>query len=162
MAEDKEQQQRRLIEQEARRGRTFTVADRVGKEGSGLLRGGSPVSRLGQVQAELSRFVSDNVRDNSGALRSVLIRGIMRNETLISQHFDAPFDALVLLLDSLLENDSRYYAFVQEVDMEFGRLMQERPYFQEPGEPAHDSDEYTHESVRLDLLALRGAVMSRE
>jgi len=158
---DKKLEQKRLIERDARKGRTYSIADRIGREGSGFLKGASPVSRLRQVQTELSRFVSDHVRDHSGALRTVLIRHIMTNETLVSQHFQAPLEALVLILDGLMENEARYHHFVQEVDIEWGRLMQETPYFQEPGEPAHDDDEYTHESVCEDLRLLRDLVTTR-
>ena len=155
MSTDDDRELDQQIEREARHSRTFGVADRIGREGSGIFRGVSPVPRLQQVQIELSQFVSRHVTDHSGALRSVLIRHIMTSETLVAQHFDAPLDALTLLLDRILESEVRYHDFVQEVDIEWGRLMQETPYFQEPGEPAHEDDEYTHESVLADLKSLR-------
>ena len=144
-----------LIEREARRGRSFSIADRVGKEGAGFIKGESPVPRLQQVQAELSLFVADHLNDNSGALRSVLTRHIMTSDTTIAEHFGSPHEALGIIIDSILSSDARYHDFVQEVDIEWGRLMLEPPYFQEPGEEPHEDDEYTHESVRKDLLALR-------
>ena len=160
MTTDEKLEQDRQIERDARRGRTFSIADRIGREGSGFLRGGSPVPRLQQVRSELSRFVSDHVRDNSGALRAVLIRHIMTNDAQIGACFDNPLAGLVEILDGIIGNDARYYDFVQEVDIEWGQMMLERPFFQEPGEPAHEDDEYTHESVRQDLAALRAMAAS--
>ena len=156
MASDKEQDQ--LIEREARHSRTFSVGDRIGKEGCGMFNGISPIPKLQQVQSELSRFVSDHLRDNSGALRAALIRQINTDDTLLARNFDTPFEALLQIIDRLLENEGRYHDFVQHVDMEWGRMMLEKPYFQEPGEAPHEDDEYTHESVREDLLALRAQI----
>jgi len=153
MGDDKDDYKQR-VEREARMGRKFSLADAVGREGGGFFRGTSPFPRLQQVQSELSHFVSDHVRDASGALRAVLIRHIMTNEP---SHFPAlqdPLAALEKILDRLLD-EGMYYDFVKEVDMEWGQLMLERPYFQEPGEPAHEHDEYTHESVRVELMMLR-------
>jgi hypothetical protein len=155
---DDEDEYKRTVEREARMGRTYSLADAVGREGGGFLRGASPVPRLQQVQAELSRFVSDYVRDASGALRAVLIRHIMTHDTIVAEHFDDPLAALEVILDRVLDNDARYYELVREVDAEWGRLMLERPYFQEPGEPAEEDDEYTHDSVRAELLSLRDLV----
>ncbi len=155
---DDEEDYKRAVEREARMGRTFSLADAVGREGGGFFRGASPVPRLQQVQAELSRFVSDYVRDSSGALRAVLIRHVTTQETIVAKHFDEPLAALEIILDRFLSDDARYYELVREVDAEWGRMMLERPYFQEPGEPADEDDEYTHESVRVELLSLREIV----
>ena len=155
---DDEDEYKRTVEREARMGRTFSLADAVGREGGGFFRGASPVPRLQQVQAELSRFVSDYVRDASGALRAVLVRQIMTHDTIVAEHFDEPLAALEVILNRVLDNDARYYELVREVDAEWGRLMLERPCFQEPGEPADEDDEYTHDSVRVELLSLRDLV----
>jgi hypothetical protein len=155
---DDEDEYKRTVEREARMGRRFSLADAVGREGGGFFRGASPVPRLQQVQVELSRFVSDYVRDASGALRAVLIRHIMTHDTIVAEHFGEPLAALEVILDRFLDNDARYYELVREVDAEWGRLMLERPYFQEPGEPAEEEDEYTHDSVRAELLSLRDLV----
>lgn len=158
---DNEDEYKRRVEREARMGRTFSVADAVGREGGGFFRGASPVPRLQQVQAELSRFVSDYIRDASGALRAVLIRHVTTHDTIVAKHFDDPLAALEAILDGFLDNDARYYEFVREVDAEWGRLMLERPYFQEPGEPADDDDEYTHDSVRAELRSFRDLVRAQ-
>ena len=162
MAQDADREQYRLIEQEARRGRTFSLSDAVGRKSSGFLSGGSPVPRLQQVQAELTRIIADNLEDNSGALRAVLTRHINTNDVVVGDYFDTPIDALVMIIDNLLASEVRYHDFVHEVDSEWGRLMYERPYFQSPGEEPHEDDEYTHDSVRKDLLALRSIVANMQ
>ena len=146
------------IEREARQSRTFSIGDRISREGSGMFRGASPVPRLKQVRTELSQFVAAHTPDHSGALRAVLIRHINTSDALLGEHFDAPLVGLGVLLDGLTKSEARYHDFVQEVDIEWGRMMAARPYFQEPGEPPHEDDEYTHESVKKDLGTLRSLV----
>jgi hypothetical protein len=43
---------------------------------------------------------------------------------------------------------------VRDADIEWGRLMRERPYFEREGAPRHPDDPYTVESVRTVLSAL--------
>ena len=44
---------------------------------------------------------------------------------------------------------------MRQVDIKWGQMYGERPHFQQPGQPPHPDDEYTHESVRQDLLDLQ-------
>jgi hypothetical protein len=43
---------------------------------------------------------------------------------------------------------------VRDADIEWGRLMGERPYFEKEGAPRHPDDPYTVESVRNALSGL--------
>ncbi len=72
----------------------------------------------------------------------------------MSQHLDAPLNALKASIAGLLSNKSSLHEFVRKVDVEYGVLMHERPHFQQPGQDAHPDDEYTHEGVVLKLQQL--------
>jgi hypothetical protein len=45
--------------------------------------------------------------------------------------------------------------------VQWGQIMLERPYFQQPGQAPHPHDEYTHESVRRELERLLQVSRSR-
>lgn len=59
-----------------------------------------------------------------------------------------------IVLSFFLEKDSVLHEFVRQVDVPWGPLFKERPHFQQPGQGPHTNDEYTHESVRNDLMNL--------
>jgi hypothetical protein len=154
MSDDESKERARIIEREARQGRELTMADAVGREGAGWFKGESPVPMLAQATAGLCTFIDRHVRDTGGALRAVLKRRVKTGETIVGEHFDDPLVALELIVAQVLGKEAWFYAFVLEVDAEWGRIMLERPHFQRPGEEPDPEDEHTHESVRAALEAL--------
>lgn len=161
MNDDDSEDRKRQIEREARIGRTFSMADVVGREGAGFFHGESPVPMLHRAQAELCQFVREHVRDSSGALHIVLERHVRTSETILGQHLDEPFSALEVIVRTLLDNETWYYELVRQVDAEWGKLMVERPHFQQPGQEPHEDDEYTHDSVRRELESLLDQLHAR-
>lgn len=153
-----EKQSNQELEEEIRcdiyQGREFTLADIIAREGASFMKGESPIPRLVQVQTEINTFISQNLRDVSGALQAVLRRWVLEDIARISQHLDAPLQALLGLLESILNNPPILYELVRQVDMLWGEMNGERPYFQQPGQPPHPDDEYTHESVEQQLTEL--------
>lgn len=142
------------IEQDIRRGRKFSLADAIGREGSDFLKGESPVPKLLQVKNELRGFVNTHLQDASGALQATLIDLIQSDDVVCSRYFDTPLLALIDLLHPLLTHDAYLREFVRRVDMRWGQLYGERPYFERPGQPPHPDDEYTIASVRSQLQGL--------
>lgn len=155
MADDDSEERDRMIEEEARRGRKFTLADVIGREGASFFDGESPVPMLARATAGLCMFVEKEVEDSSGALHAVLQRWIRTSDTIVADHFDDPLDALEIILDQMLSSDARLQEVVRRVDAEWGRIMLERPHFQKPGQPPHPDDEHTHANVRAELEGLR-------
>ncbi len=147
-----------LEEEEIRRdmltGREFTLADVIGQEGGSFMKGESPVPKLVQVKTEINNLISQNLQDVSGVLQAVLYRWVDEDIARISKHLDSPLQALLGLLKSILENPPILYELVRQVDMLWGEINNERPYFQRPGEQPHPDDEYTHESVYQQLVEL--------
>ena len=154
MSDDESEERDRMIERDARRGRKFTLADVIGREGASFFHGESPVPMLARATAGLCMFIDRHVSDSSGALRAVLTRRVRTSDTIVAEHFDDPLDALEIIVDQTLSNDAWFYEFVRQVDAEWGRIMLERPHFQQPGEEPHPDDEHTHEEVRAELEAL--------
>ncbi|MEB3309547.1 MAG: hypothetical protein VKJ02_04890 [Snowella sp.] len=132
-------------------GREFTLADVIGQAGGDFLKGESPVPRLVQIKTELKLFIGEHLQDSSGALQAVLKQLVDQADEPISHHLDQPLLALQELITPILEKPTELYELVHQVDFKWGQMYEERPYFQQPGSPAHPDDEYTHESVKAQL-----------
>lgn len=142
------------LRRDALRGREFSLADFIGQEGGGFLKGESPVPLIVQLKTEIKLFVSNNLRDSSGALQAVLQNIIDGADEEISTHKNQPLLALKVLINKIISNNNIYYDFVKQVDVKSGQISGDRPYFQKPGQLAHPDDEYSHESVKEKLLEL--------
>lgn len=141
------------LEREIRAGREWTIADMIAQEGGSFLKGESPIPRPLQAEAEIRLFLDRHLSDTSGVLKSTLQTWV-KTESPLSQHLDTPLQALSELLSAIVNQPSLLYEFVRQVDMRWGQLYDERPYFQQPGQPPHPHDEYTHESVHSTLSEL--------
>lgn len=144
------------IQHEIRAQQKFSTAGAIGRAGSGLLKGESPVSRQDQAISALTRWIDLQTPDPSGALKSILRRKVRDNELLVASHLQYPLNVLQELIDSILANDYTLEEFVRQVDVRWGELYQERPLFQRTDQAPNPADEYTYESVRQDLALLRG------
>ena len=153
-SDDNKQERERELKQDILRGREFTLADLIAKEGGGFLKGESPVPKFQQVKAEIKVFVTKNLQDSSGALQAVLHNWVEENDRGATKYVDDPLQALDEMINGILSQPNIFYEFVRQVDLKWGQMCQERPYFQQPGQPAHPEDEYTHESVKIQLLQL--------
>ncbi|MBF0193020.1 MAG: hypothetical protein HQL71_00620 [Magnetococcales bacterium] len=143
------------IEEELQKKQKFSIAGAIGRAGGGgMLKGASPIPRLAQARNQLIEIVKQQCPDTSGALKSILGRRIKNSTPLIEKHLDNPKEALVTILQTILNSDTMLYEFVRQVDMRWGEMYQERPHFQQPGQPPHQDDEYTHTSVKEDLATL--------
>ncbi len=138
--------------------REFSIAELISREGSSLMKGESPIPRLDQAKTEITNFIDHHLSDRSGALLIVLQRWVEADDATVSQQIDAPLRALVMILEGLIANPELLYEFVKQVDIEWGRIYQERPHFQRPGQAPDPDDEYTHESVRQQLSDLLDTV----
>ena len=151
--DDKDNDRDLAIQREILSDRKFSLAEAIGREGGSFLKGDSPVPKWAQAIAELQMFINQNLSDSSGALQAVLYVWI-KTDSRVVEHLNSPLTALNQMLCSLLENQNLLYEFVRQVDHKWGQIYDERPYFQQPGQPPHPEDEYTHESVRLQLIEL--------
>ena len=143
-----------VMQREMRVQQKFSMAGAIGRAGSGLMKGESPVSQQEQSIAMLTQWIDQHTPDPSGALKSILRRRVRSNELLVARHLKQPCNALQEIFDTLLASDYALQEFVRQVDVRWGELYQERPLFQSEGQTPNPADEYTYESVRQDLTLL--------
>jgi hypothetical protein len=139
------------LEREIRRGRKFTPREAMARMiGPGAMKGGSPVSQVQQAETEIGTWLGCNLTDSTGALQALLHRRL-RESALLLDNLDQPLLALASYCQQVLASDHHLDELVREADVEWGRRMDERPYFNKEGSPPHPDDPYTRDSVRAAL-----------
>lgn len=139
------------IEREIRAGRRFTLEEAIARlAGPGALKGESPVARMQQAELEIGSWLRTHLADSGGALEVVLHRRVKGSELLLA-NFDQPLVVLASYCQQLLQSEYQLQELVREADVEWARLMGERPYFETPGTACHPDDPYTIDKVRSDL-----------
>lgn len=142
------------LEQEIRLGRKFSADEALARlAGPGALKGASPVSPVQQAETEIANWLRCNVSDAGGVLNVVLCRQL-KGSSLLFDNLDRPLVALQHLCRKVVGSEERLQELVREADVEWGRTMDERPYFQRGGALPDPLDPYTHETVRKSLEAM--------
>ncbi len=142
------------LEREIRKGHKFTLQEAIGRlAGPGAMKGESPVARLQQAEIEIASWLRSHLIDAAGALEVVLHRDV-KESALLLNNFDQPLVVLAAYCKQVLDSEHLLKEFVRNVDIEWGRIMGERPYFEQEGSPRHSDDPYTIESVRNTLSEL--------
>jgi hypothetical protein len=154
MPSDEQKKKDQDIQREIRSGREFTLADFISQQGGNFLKGESPVPKLVQATTEINLFIANYLKDTEGALQSVLQTMVENEQSTVSRYLNTPLEALKVIINQLLTNDSLLFELVRQVDAKWGQMYDERPYFQQPGQDPHPNDEYTHESVKKQLEVL--------
>ena len=150
------------LEREIREGRKFTLEEAIGRmAGPGAMKGESPVARMRQAEIEIGAWLRTHLADSGGALEVVLHRQVRGSELLLKD-FDHPLVVLAGYCQQLLDCDYQLKELVRDCDVEWGRVMGERPYFEKEGSPRHPDDPYTVESVRFALSGLLEQLASGE
>lgn len=139
------------IQQELRLGRPYTLADAIGQEAGDFMKGASPIPRLVQARHGAQQALKAVLVDRPGALQRVLEQRLNDDDARLSKHLDRPVEAVKDLLEMLLRSPETFYELVRQADVTWGQIYGSRPHFQQPGQPPHPDDEYTHESVRATL-----------
>lgn len=157
MSEDQKKQTSEAdaeLEREIRKGRKFNLAEAIGRmAGPGAMKGESPVPRLQQAEVQIASWLSGHLIDADGALKEVLHRDVKESELLLKD-FDHPLAVLASYCQKVLDSDYLLQELVRNADVEWGRTMGERPYFEKEGAPHDPNDPYTIESVRKSLSEL--------
>jgi len=152
---EKQNPNSKKIQREIRAQQKFSIAGAIGHAGNGLMKGESPVSQQEQTIILMTQSIDQHTSDPSGALKSLLRRRVRDNELMVAKHLGQPDEALRELINTILANNSALQEFVRQVDIRWGELYQERPIFHSSAtQAANPDDEYTHESVRHDLIQL--------
>jgi hypothetical protein len=142
------------LEREIRKERKFTLEEAIGRlAGPGAMKGESPVTRLQQAQVQIETWLNSHLPDAGGALRVVLHRHVKGSELLLN-NIDQPLVVLASICRRVLDSAYLLEELVRDADVEWGRVMDERPYFEKAGTPHDPADPYTVESVRMALSGL--------
>ena len=142
------------LEREIREGRKFTLEEAIGRlAGPGAMKGESPVTRFQQAEIEIGSWLRCHLADSGGTLEVVLHRRVKGSELLLN-NFEQPLVVLASYCQQVLRSDYLLAEVVRDADVEWGRLMGERPYFEKDGSPHNPEDPYTVESVRSVLSEL--------
>jgi len=140
------------IEREIRQGRKVTAKDVMARlAGPGAMKGASPVSPVQQAETEIGNWLAGNLVDSCGALRSVVHRQLKGSQQLL-ENLDRPLVALAAYCRQVVTSENLLKEIVREADVEWGRSMGERPFFEREGTPPDPEDPYTVLSVRQALV----------
>lgn len=143
------------VQREIRAQQKFSMTGAIGRAGSGLMKGASPVSQQEQAFTLLTQWIDQHIPDPAGAMKSILRRRVRGNDLLLARHLKQPSNALQEIIEAILASDYALQEFVRQIDVRWGELYQERPLFQSADQAPDPADEYTFESVRQDLVLLR-------
>ena len=149
-----------LLQQDILDSRPYSLAEAIGREGGTFLKGESTVPKLVQVITKINTFIDRNLNDPAAALQAILHQWV-KGDPRVSQYKETPLVALTEILQSIINHPNLLYELVRQVDIKWGQMYGERPYFQQPGEAPHPNDEYTHESVRQDLIDLQTKLLQQ-
>jgi hypothetical protein len=142
------------LEREILKERKFTLAEAIGRlAGPGAMKGESPVARMQQAETEIESWIRSHLADTGGALQVVLHRHVKGSELLLN-NFDEPLAVLAGYCQRVLDSEYLLQELVRDADIEWGRVVDERPCFEKVGSPSHRDDPYTVESVRRALCGL--------
>jgi hypothetical protein len=142
------------LEREILKERKLTLAEAIGRlAGPGAMKGVSPVPRIQQAEIEIESWLRNHLADAGGILQFVLHRQVEGSDVLL-HNIDQPLVALASHCKRVLDSEYLLGELVRECDVEWGRVMGERPHFERQGSQPHPDDPYTIQSVRNALTAL--------
>jgi hypothetical protein len=150
------------LQREIRAERPFTLAEAIGRmAGPGSMKGASPVAGMQQAAAEIQECLDRNFGSTSSPLAGVLFRWVKESELLL-HGFDKPLVVLAEFVRKVLNSEYLLKELVRQADVEWGRMTDERPHFEQEGRPPDPDDPYTLESVRTALTRLAGRLAGGE
>ena len=153
--EEKEEHDRR-IEREARAGMHLSMEQALFMSGGvGLMKGGSPLTPYEQAHHQIMVFLNRQLRD--AVMEKSVDDWIGLHRQQVEEDLKHPIQGLLDIIEHTLAREGPLLEFVRTVDFHYGHMMQERPHFQQSGEPPHPEDAYTINSVRQALNKLAGA-----
>jgi hypothetical protein len=150
------------LEREILKGRKFTLAEAIGRmAGPGAMKGESPVPRMQQAEIEIGSWLRRHLPDAGGTLQVVLHRYVKESDLLL-KNYDQPLVVLARFCQRVLDSEYLLEELVRDADVEWSRMMGERPFFERGDTPPHPDDPYTVESVRNALTRVLQQLAVRE
>ena len=142
------------LQREIRNERKFSLEEAIGRlAGPGSMKGASPVTRKQQAEAAIDDWLTLHLCASQDALKIVLLRQVAQSQLLLD-NFDQPLIVLAGHCQQLLQSDHLLQCLVRDSDAEWGRILGERPHFDNPESAPDPDDPFTSTSVRVTLSAL--------
>lgn len=141
-------------EQEIRKNRPFDLAEAIGREAAGALKGASPVAAARQLLLEIEHLLDSHLYDPDASLTRTLLATLENNPPLLARHFSDAAGALREYLTTVLTSQASLEGLVRQADARWGRDYGEKPHFNRPGQQDHPDDPYTPDGVRRELTRL--------
>ena len=120
--------------------------------GGSLLSGSDQESAYERARRAIRAVLKEQVRD--AVLEQALNAWLDLHRQQIEAHANEPARCLAQVLEQTRQSDGLFIEFVRTVDVHYGQIMQERPFFQQPVDPPHPDDPHTFDSVRNALEKL--------
>ncbi len=114
--------------------------------------GDDAIPRPVRARAVIYEFLEAYLKDPEGALKPTLKQWIA-DDVRVSRNLDTPLVALDEILRSLSQ-PPELYEFARAVNMKWGEIYGDRPYFQKPGQPPHPNAVYSHKMLQGQLEML--------
>lgn len=149
------------IEKEIRSGRKFSIAEAIGREGGGFMKGESAIPRPLKAANEVKQFITTYSGKSTGVLADELYAWTIADIRFGAQ-LDTPLVAIALTVNSLLKESAMFYEFARQVAIAQAKLTGDRPYFQQPGRLPHPESDYPHHAIRQYLLDISTALCSAD
>lgn len=137
------------------RDRPFDLAEAIGRQAGGLLKGASPVAARDRALFAVARLLETRLPDPEGSLVRTILTALGEDAPLLALHYDDPPQALREYLNRILSSDSLLTDLVRATDARWGQDYQEHPRFDQEGSPPSADDPYTGDQVRSLLERLR-------
>jgi hypothetical protein len=117
------------------------------------MKGVSPIARKQQAEVEIENWLRQHLATAEDALGVVLLRHVKASELLLN-NYEQPLIVLAASCQQILDSDDLLKRLVRAADVEWGRLLGQKPYFEKEGSPPDPDDPYTLESVKIALSRL--------
>ncbi|MEL6815835.1 MAG: hypothetical protein AAFP03_13635 [Cyanobacteria bacterium J06598_3] len=141
------------LQQEIRANRKFSLAEAIGRESAGFMKGESAIPRPLRATNAIRQFITAHLSDPTSAL-STTLQSWATEDIRVSRHLDTPLVALSQILESILGEPTTFCEFARQVAIAHAHLTGDRPHFQALGARPHPEATRTHEDIQSELAAL--------
>lgn len=141
------------LQREIRAERKFSLAEAIGRESAGFMKGESAIPRPLRATNVIKQFITAHLPAPTSAL-STTLQSWATEDIRVSRYLDTPLIALTQILESTLSEPTTFCEFARQVAIAQANLTGERPHFQQPNSTPHPNAHYTHSTIKAELFAL--------
>lgn len=148
------------LQREIRAERKFSLAEAIGRESAGFMKGESAIPRPLRATNAIKQFITANLAEPTSAL-STTLQSWVTEDIRVSRHLDTPLVALTQILEGTLAEPTTFCEFARQVAIAHANITGNRPHFQQPNSAPHPDAHYTHRTIELELCGLLESLNKR-